>query len=113
VKVIALLGPKSWFYIGSEGAGSRFAAIVSIVETCRRLNIPVREYRGSVLLDLANFSTNRIDELTPIALGGEASERAKKLLFEGLAVRTFFGRRSIESFRVCAAAHRYMMEGDA
>jgi hypothetical protein len=43
------LGRKNWIHIGSEQAGPRVAAIISIVETCRRLNIPVREYLGSVL----------------------------------------------------------------
>jgi hypothetical protein len=61
------LGRKNWIHIGSEEAGPRVAAIVSIVETCRRLNIPVREYLGSVLPGLANFPINRIAELTPVA----------------------------------------------
>jgi transposase IS66 family protein len=38
------LGCKNWIHIGSEEAGPRVAAIVSIVETCRRLNISVRDY---------------------------------------------------------------------
>jgi len=38
------LGRKNWIHIGSEEAGPRVAAIVSIVETCRRLNISVRDY---------------------------------------------------------------------
>jgi transposase len=59
------LGRKNWIHIGSEEAGPRVAAIVSIVETCRRLSIPVRDYLGSVLPGLANFPINRIAELTP------------------------------------------------
>jgi len=61
------LGRKNWIHIGSEQAGPRVAAIVSIMETCRRLSIPVRDYLGSVLPGLANFSINRIAELTPTA----------------------------------------------
>src|SRR6516225_6979744 len=61
------LGRKNWIHIGSEHAGPRVAAIVSIVETCRRLSIPVRDYLGSVLPGLANFPINRIAELTPVA----------------------------------------------
>jgi transposase len=38
------LGRRNWIHIGSEEAGPRVAAIVSIVETCRRLSIPVRHY---------------------------------------------------------------------
>jgi len=38
----------------SEKAGSRVAAILSIIGTCRRLKIPVRDYLGSVLPGLRN-----------------------------------------------------------
>jgi transposase len=61
------LGRKNWIHIGSEEAGPRVAAIVSVVETCRRLKVPVREYLSSVLPGLATFPINRIAELTPIA----------------------------------------------
>jgi hypothetical protein len=61
------LGRKNWIHIGSERAGPRVAAIISIVETCRRLSIPVRNYLGSVLPGLAGFPINRIAELTPTA----------------------------------------------
>ncbi|MGA8657003.1 MAG: hypothetical protein WB586_12715 [Chthoniobacterales bacterium] len=37
------------------------------METRRRLSIPVRDYLRSVLPGLANFSINRIAELTPTA----------------------------------------------
>jgi hypothetical protein len=61
------LGRRNWIHIGSEEAGPRVAAIVSIVETCRRLKIPIREYLCSILPGLANFSINRIAQLTPAA----------------------------------------------
>jgi transposase len=61
------LGRKNWIHIGSEEAGPRVAAIASIVETCRRLGIPVRDYLGSVLPGLANWPNNRIGEHTPTA----------------------------------------------
>jgi transposase len=61
------LGRRNWIHIGSEDAGPRVAAIVSIVETCRRLKIPVRDYLGSVLPGLSDFPVNRIAELTPAA----------------------------------------------
>jgi transposase IS66 family protein len=59
------LGRRNWIHIGSEEAGPRVAAIVSIVETCRRLRIPIRDYLCSILPGLANFPINRIAELTP------------------------------------------------
>jgi hypothetical protein len=36
------LGRRNWIHIGSEDAGPRVAAIISIVETCRRLQIGAR-----------------------------------------------------------------------
>ena len=61
------LGRRNWLHIGSEQAGPRVAAIISVVETCRRLKIPIRDYLASVLPGLANFPINRIAELTPTA----------------------------------------------
>jgi transposase len=58
---------KNWIHVGSKEAGPRVAAIISVVETCRRLKIPVRAYLGSVLPGLADFPINRIAELTPTA----------------------------------------------
>jgi hypothetical protein len=40
------LGRRKWIHIGSEQAGPRVAAISSVVETCRRLKIPIRDYLG-------------------------------------------------------------------
>jgi hypothetical protein len=58
---------KNWIHLGSKEAGPRVAAIISIVETCRRLSLPVRDYLGSVLPGLADFPINRVAELTPTA----------------------------------------------
>ena len=59
------LGRRNWIHIGSEQAGPRVAAIVSVVETCRRLKIPIREYLCSILPGLANFLINQIAERMP------------------------------------------------
>jgi transposase len=61
------LGRKNWIHIGSTEAEPRVAAIISIVESCRRLNIPIRDYLGSVLLGLANRPISQTAELTPAA----------------------------------------------
>lgn len=61
------LGRRNWIHVGSEEAGPRVAAIVSVVETCRRLKIPIRDYLCSTLPGLANFPINRVAELTPSA----------------------------------------------
>jgi transposase len=61
------LGRKNWIHLGSKEAGPRVAAIVSIVETCRRLSVPLRDSLGSVLPGLADFPITRVAELTPSA----------------------------------------------
>jgi transposase len=61
------LGRKNWIHIGSQQAGPKVAAILSVVETCRRMNIPVREYLAAVLPGLAETPIHRLPQLTPIA----------------------------------------------
>ena len=59
------LGRSNWIHIGSEHAGPRIAAIFSVVESCRRLNIPVRDYLAHILPGLANAPLKRTPEFTP------------------------------------------------
>jgi transposase len=61
------VGRKNWIHIGSQQAGPKVAAILSVTETCRRLDIPVRKYLGAVLPGLADVSIQRLAELTPAA----------------------------------------------
>src|SRR6202011_1475919 len=61
------LGRKNWIHIGSKQAGPRVAAILSIVESCRRLEVPIRDYLADILPGLANTSIQRAAELTPAA----------------------------------------------
>jgi transposase len=61
------LGRKNWIHLGSPQAGPKVAAILSVVETCRRLRLPVRDYLAAVLPGLASISIQRMPELTPAA----------------------------------------------
>jgi transposase len=61
------LGRKNWIHIGSRQAGPKVAAIFSVVESCRRLRIPVRDYLLSVLPGLANIQVQRLPDLSPAA----------------------------------------------
>ena len=61
------LGRKNWIHIGSPEAGPKVAAILSVIETCRRKGITVRKYLGAVLPGLADISIQRLAELTPAA----------------------------------------------
>jgi transposase len=59
------LGRKNWIHIGSERAGEKVAAILSVVETCRRLDVPVRDYLMDVLPGMGDVSVNNLEERTP------------------------------------------------
>jgi transposase len=61
------LGRKNWLHLGSEQAGPRVAAIISVIETCRRLDINVREYLMDVLPRIPSWPAKNIAELTPMA----------------------------------------------
>ena len=43
------VGRKNWIHLGSAQAGPKIAAIFSVVESCRRMKIPVREYLATIL----------------------------------------------------------------
>jgi transposase len=61
------IGRKNWLHLGSKEAGPKIAAIFSIVESCRKLNIPIRQYLADVLPGLADRSIQSLAELTPAA----------------------------------------------
>jgi transposase len=61
------VGRKNWIHVGSEDAGPKVAAILTVVESCRRLQIPVREYLAAILPGLANRPVQQVAQLTPAA----------------------------------------------
>jgi transposase len=61
------LGRKNWIHIGSPQAGPKVAAILSVVESCRRLKISVRDYLAAILPGLADLPIRRLPELIPTA----------------------------------------------
>jgi transposase len=61
------LGRKNWIHIGSEKAGPKVAAILSVVESCRRLGVSARDYLADVLPGLADLSIQRLADRTPMA----------------------------------------------
>jgi transposase len=62
-----VVGRKNWIHLGSQQAGPKVAAILSIVESCRRLNIPIRDYLAEVLPGLPDRPFQQIKQLTPAA----------------------------------------------
>jgi hypothetical protein len=61
------IGRKNWLHLGSKEAGPKIAAIFSIVESCRKLDVPIRKYLADVLPGLADRSIHSLAELTPTA----------------------------------------------
>lgn len=68
------LGRKNWLHVGSEGAGPHIAAIMSVIETCRRLKLNLRSYLLDILPKLPSWPASRVAELTPMAWA--AAQRA-------------------------------------
>jgi hypothetical protein len=54
-------------HIGSPQAGPEVAAILSVVESCRRLKLSVRDYLRAILPGLADLPIQHVSALTPAA----------------------------------------------
>ena len=59
------LGRKNWLHVGSVKAGPKVAAILSVVESCRRIGAPVKEYLAGVLPGLDRRTLSQVANLTP------------------------------------------------
>jgi transposase len=62
---LVALGRKNWLHIGSPHAGPKVAAILSVVESCRRLQVRLRDYFSAVLPGLADLPIRCLPDLTP------------------------------------------------
>jgi len=59
------LGRKNWLHVGSAQSGPKVAAILSVVESCRRLGVPVKDYLLAVLPGMARRNLSAVTHLTP------------------------------------------------
>lgn len=59
------LGRKNWLHVGSAPAGPKVAAILSIVESCRRRGVPVSHYLLHVLPGIGRRKLSELASLTP------------------------------------------------
>ena len=57
------LGRKNWLHIGAPGAAPSVAAIISVVESCKRMRINVRNYLSEVLPLLASAHPDQVAAL--------------------------------------------------
>jgi transposase len=59
------LGRKNWLHVGSAQSGPKVAAILSVVESCRRLGVPVKDYLLAVLPGMNRRTLSEVPNLTP------------------------------------------------
>ncbi len=61
------IGRRNWIHFGHQNAGPKIAAILSVIESCRRLQINPRLYLADILPGLASKSLRSTQTLTPSA----------------------------------------------
>ena len=59
------LGRKNWLHVGSVKSGPKVAAILSVVESCRRLQVPVKDYLLTVLPGMSGRKHSEVAPFTP------------------------------------------------
>ena len=59
------LGRKNWLHVGSEKSGPKVAAILSVVESCRRIGVSVKQYLADVLPGMDDRKMAEVASLTP------------------------------------------------
>jgi transposase len=59
------LGRKNWLHVGSANSGPKVAAILSAVESCRRLQLPVKDYLLAVLPGMSERKRSEVPQFTP------------------------------------------------
>jgi len=59
------LGRKNWLHVGSAKSGLKVAAILSVVESCRRLQVPLKGYLLAVLPGMSGRKYSEVAQLTP------------------------------------------------
>ena len=59
------LGRKNWLHVGSVKSGPKVAAILSIIESCRRLGVPAKDYLMAVLPGLDRRKMSEVAQITP------------------------------------------------
>ena len=59
------VGRKNWLHVGSVKAGPKVAAILSVVESCRRIGAPVKEDLTDILPGLDRRTLSQVAGFTP------------------------------------------------
>lgn len=59
------IGRKNWLFLGSEEGGEAAGIILSLVQTCRALDINPYEYLEDVMRRIMSHSSQKLEELLP------------------------------------------------
>jgi transposase len=59
------IGRKNWLFLGNQEGGEAAAICLSLVQTCRALNINPRIYLESVMKQLMSYPANKLADLLP------------------------------------------------
>lgn len=59
------LGRKNWLFLGSEEGGEAASVVLSLVQTCRSLDVNPREYLEDIMRRLLSHNYQRLEELLP------------------------------------------------
>lgn len=59
------IGRKNWLFLGSEKSGEAAATLLSLVQTCRALNVNPRTYLEDVCRRIMGHSARKLHELLP------------------------------------------------
>ena len=59
------IGRKNWLFVGSEDGGRATATILSLVQTCRNLDINPQDYLEDILRRIMSHPAKQIHELLP------------------------------------------------
>src|SRR3990167_3795593 len=59
------IGRKNWIFVGSMKGGQSTAVLISLVQTCRCLNVNPAEYLEDIMRRFLDHPANRLDELLP------------------------------------------------
>ncbi len=59
------IGRKNWLFIGNEKSGKAMVALLSLVQTCRAMNIKPRDYLEDIFNRIMDHPANQLEDLLP------------------------------------------------
>ena len=71
------IGKKNWLFIGHPDAGDKSAVIYSIIGSCRRAGVPVRDYLVDVFTRLPTMKASQIEEMMPFRWAAARKKQAE------------------------------------